>query len=48
MQLVALLNDLAEGSFLFVKDDGEVTPAEAAVILVTRQYVDRLLQDGVL
>lgn len=49
-QLVALLNDLADGgSFLVVRDEGEVTPAEAAVLLgVTRQYVDRLLEDGVL
>jgi excisionase family DNA binding protein len=49
-QLVSLLNDLADGgSFLVVKDEGEVTPAEAAAMLgVTRQYVDRLLADGVL
>jgi excisionase family DNA binding protein len=49
-QLVALLTELAAGgSFLLVKEEGEVTPAEAAAILgVTRQYVDRLLKDGVL
>ena len=49
-QLVALLTELADGgSFLVVKEEGEVTPAEAASILgVTRQYVDRLLEDGVL
>ena len=49
-QLVALLTELADGgSFLLVKEEGEVTPAEAAAMLgVTRQYVDRLLEDGVL
>ncbi len=49
-QLVALLNDLADGgSFFVLKDEGEVTPAEAAAMLgVTRQFVDRLLEDGVL
>jgi excisionase family DNA binding protein len=49
-QLLALLTELADGgSFLLVKEEGEVTPAEAAAMLgVTRQYVDRLLEDGVL
>jgi excisionase family DNA binding protein len=49
-QLVALLTELADGgSFLLVKEGGQVTPAEAAAMLgVTRQYVDRLLEDGVL
>ena len=49
-QLVELLGDLAAGeSFIVVKADEEITPAEAAVVLgVTRQYVDRLLDDGVL
>ena len=49
-QLVELLGELAAGeSFIVVKADEEITPAEAAVVLgVTRQYVDRLLDDGVL
>jgi excisionase family DNA binding protein len=49
-QLIALLTELADGeSFLLVKEEGEITPAEAAAMLgVTRQYVDRLLEDGVL
>ncbi len=50
LQLRDLLGELAAGeSFLVVKADEELTPAQAAEVLgVTRQYVDRLLEDGVL
>jgi excisionase family DNA binding protein len=49
-QLRKLLGDLAAGeSFLVLKADEELTPAQAAEVLgVTRQYVDRLLEDEVL
>ena len=49
-QLRDLLGELAAGeSFLVLKADEELTPARAAEVLgVTRQYVDRLLEDGVL
>ncbi|MDT0202007.1 helix-turn-helix domain-containing protein [Nocardioides sp. AE5] len=46
----AMLKDIAQGSRVVVlRAEDEVTPAEAAEILgVTRQFVDRLCEDGVL
>ncbi len=46
----AMLDDVAHGKRVVVlRADDEVTPAEAAAILaVTRQFVDRLCEDGVL
>ena len=46
----AMLDEVAQGSRVIVlRADGEVTPAGAAEILgVTRQFVDRLCEDGVL
>ena len=43
-----VLSGVSEGeSFLVVRRDEEVTPAQAAELLgVTRQFVDRLLDDG--
>jgi excisionase family DNA binding protein len=48
--LRSVLDDLAHGSRMVVlRAEDEVTPAEAADILgVTRQFVDRLCEDGVL
>jgi excisionase family DNA binding protein len=46
----AMLDDVARGARVVVlRADDEVTPARAAEILgVTRQFVDRLCEDGVL
>jgi len=46
----SLLNDIAHGERVVVlRTDDEVSPAVAAEMLgVTRQFVDRLLADGVL
>jgi excisionase family DNA binding protein len=46
----SLLTDVAEGERVVVlRTEDEVTPAEAARMLgVTRQYVDRLCDDGIL
>ncbi|MFT4296860.1 MAG: helix-turn-helix domain-containing protein [Micropruina sp.] len=46
----AMLDDVAHGARVVVlRAEDEVTPAEAAEILgVTRQFVDRLCEDGVL
>lgn len=46
----AMLDDVAHGARVVVlRSDDEVTPAQAAEILgVTRQFVDRLCEDGVL
>lgn len=46
----AMLDDVAHGARVVVlRAEDEVTPAQAADILgVTRQFVDRLCQDGVL
>lgn len=46
----ALLDDVAHGARVVVlRAEDEVTPAKAAQILgVTRQFVDRLCEDGVL
>lgn len=46
----AMLDDVAHGSRVVVlRAEDEVTPAQAADILgVTRQFVDRLCEDGVL
>lgn len=46
----AMLDDVAHGSRVIVlRTEDEVTPAGAAEILgVTRQFVDRLCEDGVL
>ncbi|MEB3071021.1 helix-turn-helix domain-containing protein [[Mycobacterium] vasticus] len=46
----SMLNDVAHGARIVVlRAEDEVTPAEAADILgVTRQFVDRLCEDGVL
>lgn len=46
----AMLDDVAHGArVLVLRAEDEVTPAEAAEILgVTRQFVDRLCEDGVL
>ncbi len=46
----AMLDDVAHGARIVVlRAEDEVTPAEAADILgVTRQFVDRLCEDGVL
>ncbi len=46
----AMLDDVAHGARVVVlRADDEVTPAQAAEILgVTRQFVDRLCEDGVL
>jgi len=46
----AMLDDVAHGARIVVlRAEDEVTPAQAANILgVTRQFVDRLLADGVL
>lgn len=46
----AMLDDVAQGARVVVlRADDEVTPAQAADILgVTRQFVDRLCEDGVL
>lgn len=46
----AMLDDVAHGARVVVlRAEDEVTPAEAADILgVTRQFVDRLCEDGVL
>lgn len=46
----AMLHDVANGARVVVlRADDEVTPAQAADILgVTRQFVDRLCEDGVL
>ena len=45
-----MLNDVAHGARVVVlRADDEVTPAQAADVLgVTRQFVDRLCEDGVL
>jgi excisionase family DNA binding protein len=45
-----VLEDVAEGrSVVILRPAHEVTPAEAALVLgVTRQFVDRLLGEGVL
>lgn len=46
----SMLDDVAHGSRIVVlRADDEVTPAQAAEILgVTRQFVDRLCEDGTL
>jgi len=46
----AMLDDVAHGARVVVlRSDDEVTPARAGEILgVTRQFVDRLCEDGVL
>jgi len=46
----AMLDDVARGARVVVlRADDELTPAQAAGILgVTRQFVDRLCEDGVL
>jgi excisionase family DNA binding protein len=46
----AMLDDVAHGARVVVlRAEDEVTPAEAADLLgVTRQFVDRLCEDGVL
>lgn len=46
----AMLDDVANGARVVVlRADDEVTPAQAAHLLgVTRQFVDRLCEDGVL
>ena len=46
----AMLDDVAHGARVIVlRAEDEVTPAQAAEILgVTRQFVDRLCEDGVL
>lgn len=46
----SLLDDVADGERIVVlRTEHEVTPAQAAAMLgVTRQYVDRLCEDGVL
>lgn len=46
----AMLDDVAHGARVVVlRAEGEVTPAKAADLLgVTRQFVDRLCEDGVL
>lgn len=46
----SMLNDVADGARVVVlRAEDEVTPAEAAELLgVTRQFVDRLCDDGVL
>jgi len=46
----AMLDDVARGARVVVlRADDEVTPAQAAEILgVTRQFIDRLCEDGVL
>lgn len=46
----AILDDVAHGARVVVlRTEDEVTPSEAAKILgVTRQFVDRLCEDGVL
>ncbi len=46
----AMLDDVAHGArVVMARAEDEVTPAEAAAILgVTRQFVDRLCEDGVL
>lgn len=46
----AMLDDVAQGARVVVlRTEDEVTPAQAADILgVTRQFVDRLCEDGVL
>ena len=46
----AMLDDVAHGArVLVLRAEDEVTPAQAADILgVTRQFVDRLCEDGVL
>lgn len=46
----AMLDDVAHGSRVVVlRAEDEVTPAQAAALLgVTRQFVDRLCEDGVL
>lgn len=46
----AMLDDVAHGSRVVVlRVEDEVTPAQAAQILgVTRQFVDRLCEDGIL
>lgn len=46
----SMLNDVARGARVVVlRTEDEVTPAEAAKLLgVTRQFVDRLCEDGVL
>jgi excisionase family DNA binding protein len=48
--LRSVLDDVAHGSrVVMLRAEDEVTPAEAADILgVTRQFVDRLCEDGVL
>ncbi len=45
-----MLDDVAHGARIVVlRAEDEVTPAEAAELLgVTRQFVDRLCEDGVL
>lgn len=45
-----MLDDVADGARIVVlRTDDEVTPGQAAEILgVTRQFVDRLCEDGVL
>lgn len=46
----SMLNDVADGARVVVlRAEDEVTPAQAAKLLgVTRQFVDRLCDDGVL
>jgi excisionase family DNA binding protein len=46
----SMLDDVADGARVVVlRTDDEVTPGQAAEILgVTRQFVDRLCEDGVL
>jgi excisionase family DNA binding protein len=46
----AMLDEVARGARVFVlRAEDEVTPAQAANLLgVTRQFVDRLCEDGVL
>lgn len=46
----SMLTDVAEGERIFVlRTEQEVTPSQAATMLgVTRQYIDRLCEDGVL
>lgn len=48
--LRSILDDLAQGSrVVMMRVEDEVTPAQAAKLLgVTRQFVDRLCEDGVL
>lgn len=46
----SMLTDVAEGERIVVlRTEGEVTPSQAAQMLgVTRQYIDRLCEDGIL